>query len=106
MVEKRILGTEKITLVDGTEKEITIKAMSGYEKLRLIKKHTKHKLVNGYTYKSVDEVGIMMDILSSCIDGANPEELDFDIENLYNKYFKSSPDKTKKENTSTTSQTV
>lgn len=104
-MERRILGKETVTLLDGTEKEITIYSFGFYEKLQLVKRCTKTEYIKGYSYKTVDEIGVMTDILRTVIDGATIEELDYNAQEIYDKYFKPSEEKTKKDNTSTTSHT-
>ena len=103
-MERRILGTEKVILLDGTDREITIKAVGFYEKLKLQQKYTKTQFINGYSYKVVDEVAIMEEIFRKCIEGANIEELDYNAQEIYNKYFNKSGDDTKKSETSETMQ--
>lgn len=100
---RRVLGTETIVTESGEEKEITIHTMGFVEKLQLIKKHTSSKYINGYSYKEVDEIAIMTEILTRCVEGATIYELDFNAQEIYDKYFKPKDNKEqeKKENTST-----
>lgn len=104
-MERRILGKETITTVNGEEKEVIIKSMGFIEKIQLIKKHTSTKFINGFTYKDVDEPQVMIEVLKNCVEGATLDELDYNTEYLYKKYFEKKKDKEeeKKDVTSTTS---
>jgi hypothetical protein len=106
MENRRLLGTEKITLLDGTEREIKVYGMGFVEKLNLIKKHTKTSYIKGFSYKEVDEISIMQEVLEKCIVGCDVNELDYNAQDIYDKYFKKKEDdkdEEKKEITSTTS---
>lgn len=101
---RRLLGSETIITVTGDKKDVKVYAMGFIEKLHLIKKYTNTKYINGYSYKEVDEMSIMIEILTKCVQGCTVHELDFNAQELYDKYFKSRKDeeKEKKEDTSTT----
>lgn len=105
---RRVLGKETILTVDGEDKEIIVYSMGFLEKLQLIKKFTTVKYINGYSYKEVDEVSIMMEILSKCIEGVTIHELDFNAQDIYEKYFKPKDNKEqeKKDDTSTITHSV
>jgi len=106
MVERRVLGTEKIMLLDGTEKEINVYGVGYAEKWRLVNGNTTTKLEKGYQYKIVDEVKVRDEILRIALSDVDFESLDYNTDLLYAKYFSVSEAKEKKDETSTTGQTV
>ena len=103
-MERKILGKEKISLLSGEEREVNVYAVGYYEKSQFIRKHTTVTYDKGHQYKNVDELAVVDEILKIAIQDVPIEELDYDIDKIYKKYF--APDEhDKKEKTSTDGQT-
>lgn len=103
-MDRRILGTEKIRMKDGTEVETNVYSVSYAEKMKLVRKYTEVKLDKGYQYKVIDEVAIRDEIMKIALSDINFDDLDFFADEIYDKYFLKSED-SKKEKTSSSGQT-
>jgi len=105
MVERRVLGKEKLVLVDGTEVEVSVHAVGFVEKYDLVKKHTTRTREKGFSYVEIDEISIRNDVLKIALPDIEINSLDYNMEELYNKYFGKNEDAEKKEKTSISGQT-
>jgi len=91
-IKRRILGTEKVILVDGTEKEINIFAVTLSEKNQLSRIHRKRVVIGTGNNKTADVEIHDDEIIKGMLDIAFQgqilyEELDSTEGDLYNKYF-------------------
>jgi hypothetical protein len=110
-IERRILGTESLKLIDGSEKEVNIYAVRLSEKNQLSRKHRKKIVIGTGANKTVDidihDDEIIKGILDIAFQGQiSYDDLDFDADWVYNKYFnpKNIVDKSKNSNTSESSE--
>jgi len=103
-MDRKVLGTEKISLLNGEEKTVNVYAIGHYEKTQFIRKYTKDVYDKGHHYKTVDELAIVDEILKVALSEVNIEHLDYDAHDIYQKYF-GPKEQEKKEKTSIIGQT-
>ena len=104
MVERRVLGKEELTLIDGSVKLVNVYAVGYAEKWRIIQRNTNVVREKGYTYKEVDEPNVRNEVLKIALSDVDYELLDYNTETLYEKYFTPNKETEKKEKTSTDGQ--
>ena len=110
-MERRILGEEIVTLVDGTKKEVKIYAVKLSEKNQLSRKHRQKVTVGTGKDKTlavdIHDDKIIEGVLKIAFNGQiEYDDLDFGEDWVYDKYFnpKKIIDKSKKDNTSGSSE--
>ena len=103
-MERATLGTEMITLLSGEERQINIYAVGYYEKMQIVKKNTKVVFDKGHQYKVLDEYEVVEEIIKISMKDVPLNELGYDIDKIYKKYFEEKAQE-KKEETSTISPT-
>jgi len=107
MENRRLLGEETITILSGEKRDIKVYELGFIEKINLIKKHTKKQFIKGFLYKDLDEESMILEVLTKCIKGVNIDELGYNAQLIYQKYFIPKDDdeeNKKKGHTSTTGQ--
>jgi len=91
-IKRRILGNETLKLVDGSEKDVTIYAVTLSEKNHLARKHRKKVILGTGNNKTVDveiyDDEIIKGILDIAFQGQIKfDDLDFGEDWVYDKYF-------------------
>ena len=89
--DRRVLGKEKITMLDGSEKEVNFYAISFKEKNNIMSKHTKVETDNRNTQKyNTDAMSIMIDTLELGLQNQvefSHIDCNSDLNDYYKKYY-------------------